>query len=134
MIPCPVCNRDADDLLFDLSFDEMEVGLIRNLNQYWVASDGICRGCVNTIRLSVQKLRDQFAKAKSGGNFREYHRYYLNRRESGQWHHVNAEIAKWRQRQIVDRVSGDAERDGHEAWALFDADEKLIAQGANVND
>jgi len=134
MIPCPVCNRDADHLLCEITFDPTEIALIRKLNSYWVENDGICQTCLKAIRVSAQRLHEQFAKATSSTNFREYHRYFLNRQDSGQWNHRNPDIAKWRQKLILEVIEAQAERDGCDAWALFDADENLIAQGVGAND
>ena len=50
-------------------------------------------------------------------------------REDSQWHHVNPDMQRWRQNQIVERVGDEALAAGYDCWVLFDADEVMVAQG-----
>lgn len=133
MDTCPVCRGIPGHLARTVAFDALELSLVHQLNPLWTADrDCICDRCIRAVRTSAIRLREKQSRPPRADGFREYARYHLSRRDSGQWHHVNAEIAKWRQRQIVDRVSEDAVRDGCECWVLYDCDERMIAQGLNT--
>ena len=53
------------------------------------------------------------------------------KREHGQWHHVNPDMQRWRQRQgqIVERAGDEALAAGYDSWLVFDVDEQMLAQG-----
>ena len=57
------------------------------------------------------------------------YRHTLTRRESSQWHHVNPDMARWRQYQILDRISDAAIEQGYEEWRILDVDERELAWG-----
>ena len=42
---------------------------------------------------------------------------------------MNADMERWRQAQIVERVGDDALAAGYDTWLVFDTDEGLLAQG-----
>jgi hypothetical protein len=79
---------------------------------------------------SSRRLRKRESPSANKDKFRGYTRFYLSRVESLQWHHVNPDLAERRRAQIVRRVKNSAVRDGVNLWALFDADEILLIQGA----
>jgi hypothetical protein len=123
---CPVCNRVADTLALGIRLRRLELALVRRANPLWSDFDGICPRCVAEIRMSARRLQKRVNLATAG--FRDYARYYLTERESGLWNQQNSDMAKYRRRQILDRVSERAKRDVIKAWALFDANEKLVAR------
>ena len=50
-----------------------------------------------------------------------------------QWrHHVNPDIQRGRQQQIVDKVADEAYKGGYDCWVVFDADEAMVAQGCRT--
>ena len=60
------------------------------------------------------------------------YRHILTRRESSQRNHVNPDMARWHQDQIMDRVSDEAIATGFEEWRIFDADECELAWGMDT--
>ena len=90
----------------------------------------MCRACLESIINTVAVIEDAKTQERpSATPFSEYYRYTLTKREHGQWHHVNADMERWRQRQIVDRVGDEALAAGYDCWLVFDVDEGLLAQG-----
>ncbi len=61
------------------------------------------------------------------------YRHILTARESGQWHHCNPDMAKWRRNQIIERVSDDAIAMGYHEWRIYDNDERELAQGRKTD-
>lgn len=61
------------------------------------------------------------------------YRHTLTRRESGQWNHINPNMARWRQGQIVERISDAAIEAGFEEWELWTADERRLAWGCETD-
>jgi hypothetical protein len=59
-----------------------------------------------------------------------YYRRVLTGRESRLWHHQNPDMATWRRKVIIEDTARAAAKDGFEAFAVFDVDEVLLAQGA----
>ena len=57
------------------------------------------------------------------------YRHTLTRRESSQLNHVNPDMARWRQGQILERISDEAIAGGYEEWRIFDRDERELAWG-----
>ncbi len=79
---------------------------------------------------TVAELEDAKAEQRPSANgFRNHYRYTLSRREHGQWHHQNADMQRWRQQQIVDKVADRAYGEGYDCWVVFDAEEAMVAQG-----
>ena len=46
------------------------------------------------------------------------------------WWHCNPDMAVWRRKVIIEETVTAADADGFEAFAVFDVDEGLLAQGA----
>ena len=68
-------------------------------------------------------------RTTTSGNRVAFYRHHLNRRERGQWHHINPDMKRWRQGQILERVSEQAIAQGCEGWIVFDQNEVVAAQG-----
>jgi len=95
----------------------------------------MCRTCIESIIDTVAEIEDAKAQERpSTTNFNEYYRYTLTKCEHGQWHHVNPDMERWRQTQIVERVGDEALAAGYDSWLVFDPDEPLLAQGVAGHD
>ena len=62
--------------------------------------------------------------------FNGYYRRVLTKHESRMWHHVNPDMATWRRKVIIEDTGAAADAAGYDAFAIFDPDESLLAQGA----
>ena len=134
MTSCPICRRDALSLAVAPELDITERALISRVNPAWHSSDGICPRCVAAFRESARRLREREAKQVGADGFRQYRRFTLSRRESREWNHVNEILASWHRWRILKRIGESAERDGCNAWLLFDSGETLLAQSADVTE
>ncbi len=104
--------------------------LTLKINPDWKREDGMCRGCLENIMDTVAELEDARTEQRpSATPFNQYYRYTLTKLEHGQWHHVNPDMQRWRQGQIVERIGDDALAAGLDSWLVFDTDEGLLAQG-----
>jgi hypothetical protein len=59
-----------------------------------------------------------------------YYRRVLTGRESRMWWHCNLDMATWRRKVITEDMATAAAKDGFDAFAVFNVDEGLLAQGA----
>ena len=109
------------------------LALTLKINPDWKPEDGMCRTCIESVIDTVAEIEDMKAEQRpSLAGFNEYYRYTLTNREHGQWHHVNPNMQRWRQGQIVERVGDEALAAGYDSWLVFDVDEGLLAQGVAI--
>lgn len=135
MLTCPVCERPTPDAsLVRMPYvygDSLE--LILRINPNWKREDGACRTCLEAVLNTASELEDARAEQRpSTTGFRQYYRHVLSTRESGQWHHKNSDMQRWRQAQIVERIGDEAHEHGFDCWLVLDVDEALLAQGVAV--
>lgn len=65
------------------------------------------------------------------GRMIPYH-HTPTRRESSKRNHVNPDMARWRQYQILEVVSDAAIAAGFDEWRIFDVDERELAWGMDT--
>lgn len=129
---CPICQKSADLIPKPYVYGSA-LTLAQKIEPSWQPSDGACRHCVESLIDSAAELEDLRTQERpSAIGFREHFRYTLTKREHGQWHHVNPDMARWRQGQIVERVADAAHGAGRDRWLIFDCDEVMLAQGISA--
>ena len=132
MTRCPVCQRETNhsSMARNRCLHGPALDLAQKINPDWRREDGICTRCMDSILDTIAEVEDMKCEQRpSAIGFRNHYRYTLRKREHGQWHHVNADMQRWRPNQIVDRVGDEAIRQGYDCWLIFDADEVMVAQG-----
>ena len=106
------------------------VELIHRINPTWKDGDGCCHRCVESVLKAVDDATHQTGRLNAQTGFRDYFRYYLSKRQSVFWHHVNPELRKWKRTVIIEEAGAAADSAGFGAFVIFDVDETLLAQGA----
>jgi hypothetical protein len=105
------------------------VTLLRRIQSVWTEADGCCARCFDSITKTLVDAEGQAERLDAQGNFREYYRRVLTAHESRMWRHCNPDIATWRRKVIIEETATAADAAGFEAFAVFDMDEVLLAQG-----
>jgi hypothetical protein len=80
--------------------------------------------------MAAAHAEGQAERLNAQGNSREYYRRVLTAHESRMWRHQNPDMATWRRKCIIEETATAAATAGFEAFAVFDMDEVLLAQGA----
>ena len=98
------------------------------MNPEWSEGDGCCTACFDAIVETVDKAwtpTENFGIRGVADGFR----YVLTERETKYWNHVNPDLQRWWQQNIVDKVSDAAIGAGYDEWFVFDSAETVLAQG-----
>ena len=90
---------------------------------------GLCDPCFDASVETVAEAEKPPKVRPSKVRFSEHFRYTLTRRKHGQWTHCNPDMQRWRQGQIIERVSYEAVERGYESWVVLGVDETMLAQG-----
>ena len=98
------------------------------MNPEWDESKGCCKACFNCIMDTVENA---WVPANDFGirGLKDGFRYVLTGRESGNWNHINPDLQRWWQKKYIDVISDKAIEAGFDEWFVFDAEEKVLAQG-----
>ena len=131
---CPLCQiaTEDQDLIPHPYWQDEPLKLAHSMNLDWDESDGCCKRCFNHI---VEAVDQKWVPSK---NYRikgvgDGYRYTLTKREMVFWNHVNPEIQRRWQKNIVDEVGDKAIELGHKEWFIFDVGEDVLAQGRIEN-
>jgi hypothetical protein len=82
------------------------------------------------VTKTIADAEGQGERLDAQTGIRGYYRRVLTDRESRLWHHQNPDMATWRRKCIIEDTARAAEKDGFDAFLIFDVDEGLLAQGA----
>ena len=85
---------------------------------------------MDSILKTLDDAQHQAERLDAQVGIRGYYRRVLTKHESRLWHHVNPDMATWRRKVIIEDTGASADAAGFDAFAIFDTDESLLAQGA----
>ena len=109
MTSCPICQRPTLKLVHNPYVQGKALELTLKIESSWKREDGMCPRCVESIVNTASELEDYATQERpSAIGFNSHYRYTLTKREHGQWHHISPDMQRWRQREIVDKVSDEA--------------------------